>query len=86
MALSIKNEETVRLARKVAQRNGETVTMAVTIALKERLERLGEPPKRKSRLEALMEFSELCAPLFKNSPSGNELINDLYDEETGLPR
>ena len=86
MALCIKNEETVRLARKVAQRNGETVTMAVTIALKERLERLGEPPKRKSRLEALMEFSELCAPLFKNSPSGNELINDLYDEETGLPR
>ena len=86
MALSIKNEETVRLARKVAQRNGETVTMAVTIALKERLERLGEPPKRKSRLEALMEFSELCAPLFKDSPSGNELINDLYDEETGLPR
>ena len=86
MALSIKNEETVRLARKVAQRNGETVTMAVTIALKERLERLGEPPKRKSRLEALMEFSELCAPLFKDGPSGNELINDLYDEETGLPR
>jgi antitoxin VapB len=86
MALSIKNEETVWLARKVAQRNGETLTTAVTIALKERLERLGEPPKRKSRLEALMEFSELCAPLFKNSPSGNELINDLYDEETGLPR
>jgi antitoxin VapB len=86
MALSIKNEETVWLARKVAQRNGETLTTAVTIALKERLERLGEPPKRKSRLEALMEFSELCAPLFKDSPSGNELINDLYDEETGLPR
>jgi antitoxin VapB len=86
MALSIKNEETVRLARKVAQRNGETMTTAVTIALKERLERLGQPPKRKSRLEALMEFSELCAPLFKDGPSGNELINDLYDEETGLPR
>jgi antitoxin VapB len=86
MALSIKNEETVWLARKVAQRNGETLTTAVTIALKERLERLGEPPKRKSRLEALMEFSELCAPLFKDGPSGNELINDLYDEETGLPR
>jgi antitoxin VapB len=86
VALSIKNEETVRLARKVAQMNGETITRAVKIALEERLGRLEEPPKRKSRLEALVEFSKLCAPLFKDGPSGNELINDLYDEETGLPK
>jgi antitoxin VapB len=85
MSLNIKNEETHRLARELARRNGETVTMAVTIALKERLERQ-EPPKRRSRIEALREFSEYCAPFFKDGPSGNELINDLYDNETGLPK
>ena len=86
MALNIKNEETHRLARELAKRNGETVTMAVTIALKERLERLDETPKRKNRFEALMKYSEMAAPFFKDAPSGNELINDLYDEETGLPK
>jgi antitoxin VapB len=86
MALNIKNEETHRLARELARRNDETVTMAVTIALKERLERQQETPKRKSRMEALMRFSEYCAPFFKDGPSGNELINELYDEETGLPK
>lgn len=86
MALNIKNEETYRLARELARRQGETLTMAVTIALKERLGRLEETPKRKNRMEALMKFSEYSAPFFKGGPSGNELINDLYDEETGLPK
>ena len=42
MALNIKNEETHRLARTLARRNRETVTLAVTIALRERLERQEE--------------------------------------------
>jgi hypothetical protein len=50
------------------------------------LERQEEPPKRKSRSEVLRRFSEEFAPLFKDGRSGNELINDLYDEETGLPK
>jgi antitoxin VapB len=86
MALSIKDEETDRLARMVAQKNGETVTMAVKVALRERLERQEESGKRKSRMEALREFAELCAPLFNDGRTGNEMINDLYDEETGLPK
>lgn len=86
MALNIKNEEAHRLARELARRNGETVTLAVVIALKERLERQKEAPKKKNGMEALIEFSEYCAPFFKDGPSGNELINDLYDDETGLPK
>jgi antitoxin VapB len=86
LSLNIKNEETHRLARELARRNGETVTMAVTIALRERLERQTEHQPRMTRLEALTRYSELCAPFFKGGPSGNELINELYDEETGLPK
>jgi antitoxin VapB len=39
MALSIKNEEADRLARELAATTGETLTDAVTEALRERLDR-----------------------------------------------
>ena len=39
MALSIKTEEADRLARDLARLTGETMTQAVTVALRERLER-----------------------------------------------
>ena len=39
MALSIKTEEADRLARVLSQLTGESLTRAVTIALRERLER-----------------------------------------------
>ena len=39
MSLNIKNQETHRLARELAQLTGETMTGAITVALKERLER-----------------------------------------------
>ena len=40
MALSIKNNETERLARQVARETGESLTVAIQSALKERLQRL----------------------------------------------
>ena len=40
MALSIKNSETERLAREVAQETGETLTEAIQNALKQRLRQL----------------------------------------------
>lgn len=43
MALSIKDDEADRLAREVAERTGETLTQAVVVALRERLERLSGP-------------------------------------------
>lgn len=39
MALSIKSDEADRLAREIASRTGETLTEAVVVALRERLER-----------------------------------------------
>ena len=45
MALSIKTEEADRLARSLARLTGETMTQAVTMALRERLER--EQARRK---------------------------------------
>ena len=39
MSLNINNEETCRLARELAELTGETITGAITVALRERLER-----------------------------------------------
>lgn len=39
MALSIKSDEADRLARELAGRTGESITEAVVVALRERLER-----------------------------------------------
>ena len=38
MSLNIKNEETHRLARELAVLTGESMTGAITVALRERLE------------------------------------------------
>lgn len=86
MSLNIKDEETHRLASKLARLTGESMTLAVKVSLKERLERQEQAPKQRRRMEALMRFSERCAPLFKDGRSGNEMIEDLYDAETGLPK
>ncbi len=59
MALSIKDEETDQLARELARRNGET--MAVKVALKERMERQKANPKA-GLAARLMEISRETAP------------------------
>jgi len=85
MALSIKDEETDRLARVLARRNGETVTMAVKVAIKERLERQQKSEKGESRLEWLLKLSERTAPLLKDLPPSDKIGDLLFDKETGLP-
>lgn len=86
MALSIKNSEAERLARELARRTGESVTTAVTIALKERLDREEKTSKRESRLEWLNRITAETAALMNDGRSSKELIDELYDEETGLPK
>jgi antitoxin VapB len=86
MSLNIKNEETHRLARELAQRTGETITLAITVALRERLERQKLADGRESRLKKIKRIVERTAPLMDESRTGKELIDELYDPETGLPK
>ena len=78
MSLNIKNEETCRLARELADLTGETMTGAVTVALKERLE-------REKRVKELHAIGEHCASLLRPGPSAVEHGDFLYDEH-GLPK
>jgi len=50
MALSIKNPETERLARRIARETGESLTEAIQKALQERIDRL--PQRRRDGLIA----------------------------------
>jgi antitoxin VapB len=54
MALSIKTEEADRLARRLAKLTGETMTEAVTVALRERLAREEACRKRQEELPAII--------------------------------
>ncbi len=85
MSLNIKNEETCRLASELAQLTGETMTGAITVALKERLEREKRERSVEARLKEMRAIAERCAKLLRNGPSAVEHGDFLYDER-GLPR
>ena len=86
MSLNIKNKETHRLARELAELTGETMTGAVTVALKERLEREKRERSVDERRRALQEIRERIAKLpMRPGPSAVEHGDFLYDER-GLPR
>ena len=83
MSLNIKNEETHRLARELAELTGETMTGAVTVALRERLER---ERKIQEKLRAMREITDRLSKLPRRpGPSAVEHGDFLYDER-GLPR
>ena len=86
MSLNIKDEETHRLARTLAQQTGETVTTAVKVALKERLERQAQNEKPIGRFERIRKIVEQTAPLMNDGRTSKELMDELYDDEMGLPK
>lgn len=84
MALSIKNQETERLARQVAQETGESLTEAIEHALAERLQRLQQ--KRRGRL--LTEKLEDILRRVDRLPERDDRPTDeiLGYDEHGMPR
>ena len=86
MSLNINDTETRRLADELARLTGETMTTAaVTVALRERLDR--ERRKRDATLLAqeLHTIGQRCAGLLAPGPAAIEHGNLLYNER-GLPK
>jgi antitoxin VapB len=82
-ALNIKNPETVRLARELAARTGESLTAAVTQALRDRLGSVSRPSGSKAALAGVERIQELVASLPElDRRSAEEILG--YDE-FGLP-
>ena len=82
MSLNVKNEETCQLARELAELAGETMIGAITVALRQRLEREREIAERLKRMRAI---SKRIAKHPHPGPSAVEHGDWLYDEN-GLPK
>ena len=61
MSLNIKNDETCRLARELAGLTGESMTGAITVALRERLEREERQRDAAALARELRAIGERCA-------------------------
>ncbi len=84
MGLNIKNDETHRLAEELARLTGESMTAAVTEAVRERLERVRRE-QGESLADRLLAIGKDCAPRLKEPFRSADHAELLYDER-GLPR
>ena len=84
MTLNIKNPEAHKLARKLADRTGETMTRAVTEALRERLARVSRAHQHPdTAVEELLAIGRRCAATLKAKPVDHGIM--LYNDR-GLPK
>ena len=84
MSLNIKNPETHELAHRLADLTGESITQAVTEAVRERLDRVRNE-RGTNRIEELQRIAKECAAHFKEPFLSVDHGDLLYDEK-GLPK
>jgi antitoxin VapB len=84
MSLNIKNEETCRLAAELARMTGQSMTGAITSALRERLAREKRLRGVEVRAQKLLAIGERCAQRLGPGPAAKDHGDVLYDER-GLP-
>jgi antitoxin VapB len=84
MAMNIKNEEVQKLAHELSRLTGESLTVAVTEAVRERLERVRNAQKA-TLADRLLRIGMDCAAHLNESFRLADHGTVLYDE-MGLPR
>ena len=84
MSMNIKNPEAFRLAHRVADLTGDTVTGAVTESLRERLDRLERGSEGSALVERMLEIGRDCAARLPESVLRVDHGDLLYDAD-GLP-
>jgi antitoxin VapB len=83
MALNIKDEQADHLVRELAAETGESITTAVTVAVRERLERVRGSVPSEQRLREIRRISARSVALTVLDERGAEEI--LGYDERGLP-
>ncbi len=86
MSLNIKNEETHRLVRQLAELTGQSQTSAVEDAVRRRLEELTRENEAERRYRLLEEIADRARAAADPEWLATDWDAELYDEETGLPR
>jgi antitoxin VapB len=83
MSLNIKSREAHALARQLADRTGESLTLAVTVALRDRLEHLMRTEDQKKTAQQLLAIGRRCASALDRPQDDHAAL--LYDEH-GAPK
>ena len=84
MGMNIKNDEAQKLAHKLSELTGESLTTAVTEAVRERLEKI-ENERGAGLADRLLRIGKACAAHLKEPFLSVDHGDMLYDER-GLPR
>jgi len=86
MSLNIKNKDAHKLAHQLARLTGESLTAAVTEAVRERLQRVQNKDKHAAKLsDRLLEIGRDCA-LHLKEPFRSADHGDLLYNGKGLPK
>jgi hypothetical protein len=86
VSLNIKNEETVRLVRELADELGVSMTAAITDAVQARLASVRrDAPQGDFDVEDMLALAREIRARIGDADLNRE-IDDLYDDETGLPK
>ncbi|MGO9209200.1 MAG: type II toxin-antitoxin system VapB family antitoxin [Terriglobales bacterium] len=83
MTLNIKDPEAHKLARALARETGQTMTTAVTEALRLRLDQVRRRNKPEAMAAELLAIGRRCARTLQGAPVDHATL--LYDER-GVPR
>ena len=78
MSLNIKDPEAHKLAAALAEATGESMTRAVTCAIRERLERVQRDRRRNATAAELLAIGQRCAASLLAPPVNHASL--LYDE------
>jgi len=86
MGINIKNLAAEKRIRELAALRGVNLVTAVTHAVENEIER-EKQTKRRRKLMAdwLMEISRETGPMMHDGRTSKEMMDELYDPETGLP-
>ncbi len=84
MAINIKNEKTQKLAKELAKLTGESMTAAITEAVRERLDRM-RGKQGDGIAELLLQIGKDCATHL-HEPFRSVDHGELLYNERGLPR
>ena len=86
MGISIKSPEAETRIRELAALRGVSLVTAVSEAVENEIAREKESlRRRKFMAEWLMKISRETGPMMNDGKTSKELMDELYDPETGLP-
>jgi hypothetical protein len=86
MGISIKSPVAEDRIRELAALRGVSLVTAVTDAVEREIEREKQSQRRKKLMaDWLMEIAKETGPRMNDGKTSKELMDELYDPETGLP-